>query len=156
MAEIVCAAFIDHGRVLLVRRAAHRRRSANKWDLVGGHVEKGEGLDVALVRECQEEVGLTPRAFDYATLYEDDDRKKRSPFHIFRVPVWDGGNARLLGHEHSELGWFAADGFLEAELAFDAYRDVVLPLLETNRNSLDLTFRTLPYEADYHSFPPEL
>ncbi|MBW9090782.1 NUDIX domain-containing protein [Rhizobium wenxiniae] len=92
MAEIVCAAFIDDGRVLLARRAAHRKWSANKWDLVGGHVEKGEGLDVALVRECQEEVGLTPRAFDHvATLYEDDDRKKKSPFHIFRVPLWDGG-----------------------------------------------------------------
>jgi len=134
MAEIICAAFINNGRVLLVRRAAHRKWSANKWDLVGGHVEKGEGLDVALVRECQEEVGLTPRAFDHvATLYEDDDRKKKSPFHIFRVPIWDGGNARLLGHEHSELGWFAVDGFLDAELAFNAYRDVVLPLLQTDQ-----------------------
>ncbi|WP_409457366.1 NUDIX hydrolase [Rhizobium sp.] len=60
MTEIVCAAFIDHGRVLLMRRAVHRKWSANKWDLVGGHVDKGEGLDVALVRECQEEVGLRP------------------------------------------------------------------------------------------------
>lgn len=86
------------------------------------------------MRECQEEVGLTPRAFDHvATLYEDDDRKKKSPFHIFRVPIWDGGNARLLGHEHSELGWFAVDGFLDAELAFNAYRDVVLPLLQTDQ-----------------------
>ncbi|MGA1834606.1 NUDIX domain-containing protein [Rhizobium wenxiniae] len=51
-----------------------------KWDLAGGHVEKGEGLDVALVRECQEEVGLTPRAFDHvATLYEDDDPEKNLP-----------------------------------------------------------------------------
>ncbi|WJH38322.1 NUDIX hydrolase (plasmid) [Aliirhizobium terrae] len=134
MAEIVCAAFIDNGRVLLVRRAAHRKWSANKWDLVGGHVEKGEGLDVALVRECQEEVGLTPRAFEHvATLYEDGDRKRKSPFHIFRVPLWDGGNAQLLGQEHSELGWFAVDGFHEAELAFDAYSDVVLPLLKTNQ-----------------------
>ncbi|WP_313607165.1 NUDIX hydrolase [Rhizobium sp.] len=131
MTEIVCAAFIDHGRVLLMRRAVHRKWSANKWDLVGGHVDKGEGLDVALVRECQEEVGLTPRAFDHvATLYEDDDRKKKSPFHVFRVPLWDGGSARLLGHEHSELGWFAIDAFLDAELAFEAYRDVVRPLLE--------------------------
>ncbi len=134
MAEIICAAFIDNGRVLLVRRAAHRKWSANKWDLVGGHVEKEEGLDVALVRECQEEVGLTPPAFDHvATLYEDDDRKKRSPFHIFRVPLWDGGTAQLLGHEHSELGWFAIDDFLETELAFEAYRDVVRPLLEVYR-----------------------
>jgi 8-oxo-dGTP diphosphatase len=134
MAEIVCAAFIEHGRVLLVRRAAHRKWSANKWDLVGGHVEKGEGLDVALVRECQEEVGLTPRAFDHvATLYEDDDPKQKSPFHIFRVPVWDGGAARLLGDEHSELGWFGLTDLQEGELAFEAYRHVVLPLLEANR-----------------------
>jgi mutator protein MutT len=134
MAKIVCAAFIDDGRVLLERRAAHRKWCANKWDLVGGHVEKGEGLDVAVVRECQEEVGLTPRAFDHvATLYEDDDRKKKSPFHVFRVSVWDGGSARLLGHEHSEFAWFAIGDFLEAELALKAYRDVVEPLLQINK-----------------------
>jgi 8-oxo-dGTP diphosphatase len=134
VAEIVCAAFIDLGQVLLVKRSAHRKWSANKWDLVGGHVEKDEGLDVALVRECQEEVGLTPRAFDHvATLYEDVDTKRTSPFHIFRVPLWDGGSARLLGDEHSELGWFALDDFLKTALAFEAYRGVVTPLLQTAR-----------------------
>jgi 8-oxo-dGTP diphosphatase len=131
VAEIVCAAFVDLDRVLLVRRAAHRKWSANKWDLVGGHVEKGEGIDVALVRECQEEVGLTPRAFDHmATLYEDDDAKHKSPFNIFRVPLWDGGNPRLLRDEHSQLGWFGRDDFLKADLALGAYREVVSPLLK--------------------------
>ncbi len=134
MREIVCAAFVDLDRILLVKRAPHRKWSANKWDLVGGHVEKGEGLDVALVRECQEEVGLTPRALDFvATLYEDSDPKQKSPFHIFRVPVWDGGAARLLGDEHSELSWFGLDDFLNTDLAFEAYRDVVSPLLQTTR-----------------------
>ncbi|WP_409527825.1 NUDIX hydrolase [Rhizobium sp.] len=84
-----------------------------KWDLAGGHVEKGEGLDVTLVRECQEEVGLTPRAFDHvATLYEDDDPEKKSRFDIFRVRIWDGGTPRQLGDEHSEFRWFTIDDFL--------------------------------------------
>ena len=79
MAKIVCAGFVGNGKILLVRRASHRKWSANLWDLVGGHVEKGEGLDEALVRECEEEVGLTPLAFNkVATLYERRTRDRQS------------------------------------------------------------------------------
>lgn len=131
MGQIVCAAFIDFDRVLFVRRAAHRKWSADKWDLVGGHVEKGEELDVALVRECQEEVGLTPRAFDLVTtLFEEEDSERKSPFHIFRISVWEGSAARLLGHEHSELAWFGVEELVEVDLAFEGYRDAVSPLLQ--------------------------
>ncbi|MEB2846777.1 NUDIX domain-containing protein [Rhizobiales bacterium RZME27] len=127
MSLLVCAVFIDANRALLVKRAHHRKWSQDRWDLVGGHVEKGEGLDVALVRECQEEVGLTPLAFNHvATLFEADDRKRKSPFHIYAVRHWTGGAAKLLGHEHSELGWFLKDELEELELAMPEYRAVII------------------------------
>jgi 8-oxo-dGTP pyrophosphatase MutT (NUDIX family) len=77
MKEIVCAALIEGEKILLVRRAPHRKWSPHLWDLVGGHVEKGEELEVALVRECREEVGLKPLAFSLeATLFEDSDDER--------------------------------------------------------------------------------
>lgn len=86
---------------------------------------------MALVRECHEEVRLTPRAFDLVTtLYEDKDSAKKTPFHIFRVPIWDGGSAKLLGTEHSELGWFGLQDMLKLQPAFPGYWDVVAPLLK--------------------------
>lgn len=130
MSRLVCAIFIDGDKALLVRRAHHRKWSPDKWDLVGGHAEKGEGLDIALVRECQEEVGLTPLAFNpVAILHEVDDKKQGSPFHIYVVKQWTGGAAELLGHEHSELGWFTVDMIDVLELAMQGYREVLIKSL---------------------------
>lgn len=132
MAEIVCAAFYENDRVLFVRRAAHREWGANLWDLVGGHVDDGETLDIALVRECQEEVGLTPLASrELTTLYESDDCKQKSPFHIYAVPTWSGGRPQLLGTEHSQLAWFSADEIADLDLALEGYRPLVLAALKT-------------------------
>lgn len=109
MAKIVCAAFIKNDKVLLVRRGSHRKWSPRQWDLVGGHVDKGERLDVAIVRECQEEVGLTPRVLNHvAALYEDGDAELKTPFHVYAVRLWQGGVPSLLGTEHPNWGGFRA------------------------------------------------
>jgi mutator protein MutT len=137
MAKIVCAGFVDNGKILLVRRAPHRKWSANLWDLVGGHVDKGEGLDEALVRECEEEVGLTPLSFNkVAILYESKDDKQKSPFHIYAVPLWKGERALLLGTEHSELGWFVREDLAAMELAMPEYRPVILQILDASLSNL--------------------
>lgn len=132
LAKIVCAAFIERDQVLLVRRAPHRKWGADLWDLVGGHVDKGEAVDVALVRECQEEVGLTPLAFNHlATVFQNDDNKQKSPFHIYAIPTWTGGSPKLLGTEHSELAWFNSEDLSKVDLALEGYRAVVLRLLKS-------------------------
>ena len=45
------------GEVFLQRRAPHVRLYPDCWDIVGGHVEAGETLCVALAREIEEETG---------------------------------------------------------------------------------------------------
>ena len=132
MANIVCAAFIESDKVLMVRRAPHRKWSPQRWDLVGGHVDKDEELVVAIVRECQEEVGLTPLALEHvATLYEDRDSKLKAPFHVYVVRHWQGGTPSLLGTEHSELGWFSRAEVAKIHLALSGYRRLLDQMLAT-------------------------
>lgn len=128
MAKIVCGAFVEGGKVLLVRRASHRKWSPNRWDLVGGHVEKGEALDVAIVRECKEEVGLMPLTLEHVTILFEDEKPK-TPFHVYTIRSWEGGAPALLGTEHSELGWFTLGEVGDVELALPSYRPVILQIL---------------------------
>lgn len=54
----VCIMVEHDGHVLLERRAAHMRTFPRRWVLPGGHVDPGEALVDAAVRELYEEVGL--------------------------------------------------------------------------------------------------
>lgn len=45
--------FNDHGDVLL-----QRRKDTGKWCIVSGHVEFGESIEQAMVREIEEELGV--------------------------------------------------------------------------------------------------
>jgi 8-oxo-dGTP diphosphatase len=51
--------FVKHdGHILLMKRAAHRRIFPNRYNGVGGHVERSEHPQQAIIREIQEETGL--------------------------------------------------------------------------------------------------
>jgi 8-oxo-dGTP pyrophosphatase MutT (NUDIX family) len=110
LAEIACAAFVRDGLVLLVKRASHKTWYPNHWDLVGGHVEPGESVEAALVREAQEEVGLTPVRFrwiaELSELQTSDDFRTR--YHVYAVTAWEGGEPTLLGDEHTAMQWVTA------------------------------------------------
>lgn len=55
---VAAAAIIDErGNVFAQRRSATRKIFPHCWDVVGGHVEEGEGMLDALTREIAEETG---------------------------------------------------------------------------------------------------
>lgn len=55
--RVLC--FVTHGeRVLLLRGAPHKRIWAEKYNGLGGHIEPGEDVQAAVVREVKEESGL--------------------------------------------------------------------------------------------------
>ncbi|PLP56282.1 NUDIX hydrolase [Mesorhizobium loti] len=105
----VGALFInDEGKVLLGLRAAWKRAWPAHWDTVGGHVEPGETLEAALVREAREEVGVTPTAFTLMASVEErhPELYGKAIHHVFRVSAWEGGTPANICDEHTELRWF--------------------------------------------------
>lgn len=111
MTNIACAAFIRNGEVLFARRAPHKKRFPNQWDLVGGHVEVGESVSAALVREAQEEVGLTPTEFHLLAIVSEHDEEggNKTRYRVHAVTEWSGGSPQLLGDEHTETKWVAIE-----------------------------------------------
>lgn len=58
MTDVVAALIWDNDRFLACQRPAHKARGL-LWEFVGGKVEPGESKQEALIRECQEELGVT-------------------------------------------------------------------------------------------------
>jgi 8-oxo-dGTP diphosphatase len=98
-----------NGRVLLGLRAPSKKAWPRHWDTIGGHVEDGESLDDALVREIQEEVGVTPTEFRLvATVRERQPEVYGDALHhVYAVTRWRGGEPANVSDEHTELKWFS-------------------------------------------------
>ena len=125
MRNIVNALFLRDGAVLLARRSPHRRAYPGLWSAPGGHVEAGESLTEALVREVREEVGAVPTSFTFLTEIADPNAPESDPatYYLYGVTTWDGGEPTLLGDEHSELKWIALGTAITIpELALEEYR----------------------------------
>jgi len=127
MEQIVGALIIKSNRILLGLRAPGRRNYPGVWDVFGGHVEAGESKEQALVRELQEELGITPsRWVEWDTLfiphYETESIQMR--LNLYRVKEWSGIPENRQPHEHSTLGWFTLAQALRLKRALPAYEDV--------------------------------
>jgi 8-oxo-dGTP diphosphatase len=110
IAKTVGALFIGQDRkVLLGLRAAWKKVWPRHWDAIGGRVEAGENPDEALVREVQEEVGVTPTQFRLiATIRERQPNIHGDALHhIYAVTRWRGGEPANACDEHTELKWFS-------------------------------------------------
>lgn len=81
------------GCVLLEQRADDAVIAPGVWDSPGGHVEPGETVEQALLRELHEELGIT--ATQLASLAVLDEllvvgRPLLYRHHVFLVSAWDG------------------------------------------------------------------
>ncbi len=118
---------IRAGRVLLGRRAPHRRICPDTWDLIGGHVKAGETLEQALIRELDEEIGVAPTAFHRIAMIDfTEEAGEAVHFHLFRVSAFVG-DPRLANDEHTALTWFSLrDAAALPDLASPRYRPILL------------------------------
>jgi 8-oxo-dGTP diphosphatase len=102
---IVGAAIIAGGRVLACERA-DPPEVAGKWEFPGGKVEPGETEVEALIRECDEELGVRVEVGD--RIGRDVPLGHgRAVLRVYAARLLDGGAPRPL--EHAELRWLAAD-----------------------------------------------
>lgn len=55
--------FDAEGKVLIAKRPSHKT-GGDLWEFPGGKIETNESAEEALVRELQEEIGITPTRFE--------------------------------------------------------------------------------------------
>jgi len=129
--EVVAALIIRSQKILLGRRSAARAFYPNVWDVFGGHMEPGEqhGNEhpQTLIRELQEELGITPTQWAYletfrviqpASLNEPSDPVT---LHLYLLTDWEGNPVNRQLDEHSAIGWFSLAQVTGLQLAHPSY-----------------------------------
>lgn len=82
--------FNSKGELYLQRRPLWKDIQPGKWDTaVGGHVDLGESVEMALRREVHEELGVTDFTPETVTHYVFDSARERELVFVHRT-VYDG------------------------------------------------------------------
>lgn len=101
-AVIVGAAIVRDGLVLACERAAPAE-VAGRWEFPGGKVEPGEADEAALIRECEEELGVTIEVGDRVGV-DVPLGTRTAVLRVWRATLVSGEPAPL---EHASLRWVA-------------------------------------------------
>ena len=134
----------DEMKFFLLKRSAHKI-FPGLWQMVSGHIQKGETAVRTALRELHEETGLQPVRFwvspNINSFYSPDDDS------ITMIPVFaakvESENV-LISNEHSEFKWLNSE---EAKilLAWEGQRRSVDIIKESFSNQMSfLNFTELP------------
>jgi len=117
--EVVGSAIIENpeGKILLVKSPKWH----NRWTMPGGHIEPGETIDEALLREAEEEVGLSLKSegiIAYGELIGPPDFHRPAHFVYFDIFCkTEDSNIKLDNEELTEYKWVTPQEALEMDLA---------------------------------------
>jgi 8-oxo-dGTP diphosphatase len=127
--HVVAAAITDvRGRVLLARRT-DGRDLAGLWEFPGGKREPGESSEHALIRELQEELGITVQVGEPLISVPQQYPDKRLCLEVRQVAAWLGTPR---GVEGQALAWVAPEKLTRYPMP-PADRPVVAALLQPDR-----------------------
>lgn len=119
------------GTVLVAQRPAGKPQ-AGAWEFPGGKLAAAETPLAGLVRELQEELGVTVTLARHLVCYHHDYPDKRVHLYVWRVLAWAG---EPHGAEGQPLAWVAVDDLLAHGLLPADKRIVELLLADTAVNT---------------------
>ena len=110
--------FNSQGELYLQKRPAWKDIQPDKWDTaVGGHVDLGESIHQALLREVREELGITdfePQALPHYVFQSERERELVFPFRT----IYDGA---IHPSKETDGGRFWSIPEIEASLGKDVF-----------------------------------
>lgn len=113
--------FNKEGKVLLLKRNTAKYPDANNpWDIPGGRIDADQTLEQNLLREIEEETGLSPMVIEIVTA-QDIIKPNVRVIRLTYISHETSANAHVrLSDEHGEYRWLAFEDILGLE-GLDSY-----------------------------------
>lgn len=114
----LCFVFYEQD-ILLMKRGAHRRVFPNRYNGLGGHIERGEDPATCAEREIREESGLAVCDLRLRGVYNIDTGAQTGIL-LYVYTAW--ATTRTLGavtHDEGTLHWVPRDAVLSLDLVED-------------------------------------
>ena len=121
--RVAAGIIVRDGEIFLAKRTKEQHQGG-LWEFPGGKCESHETPEQALVRELQEEVGITPLSPKLFEEVEHDYGDKRVCLYFFLVDSFEG---EAKGNEGQLTAWF--DSSELANLDFPAANKVIVKRL---------------------------
>ena len=105
MIEVTAAIVNRSGKIMICQRPADKACGL-LWEFPGGKIESGETGEQCIVRECQEELGITLAVKRKVTdvIYEYPNRVVH--LHFYLCDIVEG---EPLKKEHNDIAWITPD-----------------------------------------------
>ena len=101
MTEVVAALIWNKDKFMICQRPSHKARGL-LWEVVGGKVESGETKELALIRECQEELAVTLSVGDIFMDVTHEYSDLTVHLTLFNATIAEGEPQQL---EHNDIQW---------------------------------------------------
>lgn len=105
MVEVVAALIWDKDKFMICQRPA-TKSCALLWEFVGGKVEKGETKEQALIRECREELNMTPSVGKEFMQVVHEYPDITVHLTLFNAVIAEGAPEKL---EHNDIRWITPE-----------------------------------------------
>ncbi|WP_434641839.1 pyrimidine (deoxy)nucleoside triphosphate diphosphatase [Klebsiella sp. I138] len=111
--DVVAAIIEQDGKILLAQRPSHADQPG-LWEFAGGKIEPGESQPQALIRELQEELGITAQVERYIASHQREVSGRIIHLHAWWVARFSG---LPTAHYHRQLCWCTPQEALTFDLA---------------------------------------
>lgn len=108
--KVVCGALVvKENNFLLVKEA--QPHCYGKWNFPGGHLDKGEDIFTAAIREVKEETNLEVKLEGLVSLYKYKNTKGQNVVRLIFKAVVTGGTLQYASGELLDAKWFSFEEF---------------------------------------------
>ena len=111
----VCAAVVMRGRRFLLATRPDGTHLAGHWEFPGGKVHAGETLAACIIRELEEELGVTVADPVEIAVIEHVYPEKRIRLHFMRCTLADAAEPKP--QDGQQVDWFTPEEMEELHLA---------------------------------------